>query len=119
MANGINPIMNLQRAIKLVNKYFYFVGDDCHNYAFAYISKELGDLLIKKYPNDINNGGLRIEPVENFNLSQTDLDKSVSDLESLWYQNLQYDMEIGKGYNTFEEWKKQEGFGDMEWQILY
>ena len=105
--------MNLQKAIKLVNKYFYFVGDECHNYAYGYISKELGDSLIKKYP-DINNGGLRIKSVENFDLSQTDLDKSVLDLESLWYQELQYDMEIGKGYSTFEEWKKQEGFGDVE-----
>ena len=107
----MSPVMNLQKAIKLVNKYFYFVGDECHNYAYGYISKELGDSLIKKYPNNINNGGLRIESVENFDLSQTDLDKSVLDLESLWYQELQYDMEIGKGYNTFE---KQEGFGDVE-----
>ena len=102
----------LKDAIAEMNERYYFVGDDCHSYGFAKIDKELGDLLIEKYPDFVNNGGIRIETIEHFDLRQTDFDKPALTFEELWKEHLQYDDEISweKGYKTFEEFKKGEGF---------
>lgn len=111
-ASQVSPLMELQKAIDMVDKYFYFVGDDNHRYAFCCITKELGDLLINKYPDDINNGAIRIESVVDFDLSQTDLNKGPIDFEEFWTEYLKFDDDISrsKGYRTFEDFKKGEGF---------
>ena len=107
----IDPIMQLKEAIQNVDLYYYFVGDDNHRYAFCYITKELGDLLISKYPNIINQGSIRIESIEHFDLSQTYLDEDPITFEELWDKYLKYEDEIwDKDYETFEDFKKGEGF---------
>lgn len=102
----------LKDAIDEMNEKYYFVGDDAHSYGFVKIDKELGDLLIKKYPDFINNGGTRIETIESFDLNQTDFDEPALTFEELWEKHLKYDDYISwdKGYRTFEEFKKGEGF---------
>lgn len=102
----------LKDAIAEMNKKYYFVGDDWHSYGFAKIDKELGDLLIEKYPDFINNGGMRIETIESFDLNQTDFDEPALTFEELWEKHLKYNDYISwdKGYRTFEEFKKGEGF---------
>lgn len=107
----VDPIVQLREAIQNVDLYYYFVGDDSHEYAFCYITKELGDLLINKYPNMINQGGIRIESIKYFDLSQTDLNEDPITFEELWDKYLKYEDEIwDKDYETFEDFKKGEGF---------
>lgn len=101
----------LQMGLDAVNEEYYFIGDDCHRYALGNIEKELGDLLIEKYPNSINNGAMRIEPIDNFDISQTDIHQPALTFEELWKEHLRFIDEIlEKGYINFEEFKKGEGF---------
>lgn len=102
----------LLMGIDAVNEEYYYVGNDTDRYALCNIEKELGDLLIEKYPDFINNGGTRIEPIERFDLYGTNIDEPALSFEEFWEEYLRFDDDIswGKGYRTFEEFKKGEGF---------
>lgn len=105
-----DPRYDLVDAIKAVDEEYYFIGDDNHRYAYCCITKELGDLILKKCPGFVQ-GGMRMESVRCFDLEQTDLSKGPVDLEGLWDEYFQFDeIAYEKGYQTFEDFKKGEGF---------
>lgn len=109
-APQVSPLMELQKALDIVDEYFYFVGDGSHRYAYCCITKELGDLILEKCPGFVQ-GGMRMESVRCFDLEQTDLSKGPVDLEGLWSEYFQFDeIAYEKGYQTFEDFKKGEGF---------
>ena len=96
----------MKNILKQLDKY-YFVGDDNHSYAFGYISKDLGKLLMTKYPNLFNNGGMRIASYKDFTLS--DIPDKL-DMKGLWDELLHYDGYFwDKGYRTYDDFIKGEG----------
>ena len=97
--------MKVKDILKQLDEY-YFVGDDAHSYAFGYISKDLGKFLMKKYPNLVNNGGIRIESYRDFELS--DIPDEL-DMKGLWNELLSYDDYFWeKGYRTYDDFIKGE-----------
>ena len=87
---------------KEMNERYYGVGDSNHDYAFGYIDKKLGDFLLSKYT--INEEGIKIASLENFNLD--DLPPKWS-FEDLFYRGLCYEPDF-EHYENFDDFIKGE-----------
>lgn len=93
-----------------MNKKYYGVGDGCHDYAFGYIDKRLGNYLLDKYT--IDEDGVKIASFGRFNLE--DLPSKWS-FEDLFYRALCYEPDF-EHYENFDDFIKGEEL--EQWRLL-
>lgn len=88
-----------------VKEKYYGIGDGNHAYTEAFITKELGDMLINKYGDLVQCDGVNIHEPFYCRI----IGDEVWDLQEVWDNQLRLDETFDK-YKSFEEFKKGEGF---------
>ena len=109
IAYARDPRYDLVDAIKAVNEEYYYVGDGNHMYAFFCITKELGDLVLDKCGKALENYGTYLNGIDCYDISETDITGKPLTFEEFWNEELKYIPDFKK-YETFEDFKKGEGF---------